>query len=165
MELLDTDSRRGTIPMERPMSNISMQHREPMGWKLKNAYGSAWGFLYHSCWIWLKTTVVISTVTSCGSCIWWSVVCGHFIRLMSIVVGSQRSVLPWNRPWTDHRCMHQHQKACIRRNFVNRRCCLHWANAMFWLYSQKMFLFCGQYIRTVAITARLWTSFESWVMT
>jgi hypothetical protein len=29
MELLDTDSCRGTVPMEPPMSNSSMHHREP----------------------------------------------------------------------------------------------------------------------------------------
>ena len=29
MELLDTDSCRGTVPMEPPMSNGSMRHREP----------------------------------------------------------------------------------------------------------------------------------------
>ena len=29
IELLDTDSCRGTVPMEPPMSNSSMHHREP----------------------------------------------------------------------------------------------------------------------------------------
>jgi hypothetical protein len=30
IELLDTDSCRGTVPMEPPMSNSSMRHREPI---------------------------------------------------------------------------------------------------------------------------------------
>jgi hypothetical protein len=31
MELLDTDSCRGTVPMEPPMSNSSMRHQNPVG--------------------------------------------------------------------------------------------------------------------------------------
>ena len=32
MELLDTDSCRGTVPMEPPMSNSSMRHRKLLKW-------------------------------------------------------------------------------------------------------------------------------------
>ena len=32
IELLDTDSCRGTVPMEPPMSNSSMRHRELLKW-------------------------------------------------------------------------------------------------------------------------------------
>jgi hypothetical protein len=56
---------------------------------------------------------------------------------------------------TSKGCMHVHQFR------ANRRCCLHTENAMFWLYSQKMFLFCGQYIRKVAMHSAgggLWKS-------
>ena len=42
-------------------------------------------------------------------------------------------------------------EGCSPADFVNLSCCLHLAKAMLWVYSQKMFLFCGQYIRTVAM--------------
>jgi hypothetical protein len=50
MELLDTDSCRGTVPMGPPMSKSSMRHQNPdLDFDDTRDFLRVGGFLYHSC--------------------------------------------------------------------------------------------------------------------